>query len=95
MSQQPSDGDGEGPKEPAAQEPAQEAPEPAKELPRCACGHDINHKEVQPEPHYTGFGMFLFTMGITAMPKWADYRCVRCKTILGRTTDPKVLRKFD
>lgn len=80
--------------EPAARPAEEPAAAPAEE-PRCRCGNQIGSREVQLEPVYTGFGMFLFTMGITANPKYAEWKCVRCRQVLGRSYDKAVLSKFD
>lgn len=63
--------------------------------PRCACGHELNHQEVLPEPTYSGWGSLLFLIGVTAKPLSVLYRCWRCKQVLAVTRDPKVLARFD
>ena len=62
---------------------------------RCACGHDLNHQEVLPEPVYAGWAWLLFLIGVTAMPLKVLYRCWRCRQVLKVTRDPNVLATFD
>ena len=63
--------------------------------PRCACGHELNHREVLPEPTYAGWSWFLFLIGVTARPLAVLYRCWRCKQVLAVTRDPNVLARID
>jgi hypothetical protein len=60
----------------------------------CSCGHDVNHKLVLPEPVYSFWGHLLLILGATPTPLRAVFRCERCRQILGRTTDPQVLKEF-
>lgn len=60
----------------------------------CACGYTRNHPHVQQEPQYSLWGWIMLSMfGVTPVPKYIDFRCIRCKRSLGTSRDPKLLHK--
>lgn len=61
---------------------------------RCSCGHDINHPRVVAEPHYSWFAGFFFMLGISAPVKEVFFYCEKCGTVLHRSTDPVIRRKY-
>jgi hypothetical protein len=46
---------------------------------------------VTAEPEYGAGGWALVLFGVSARPVRVRYRCRRCATVIGSTTDPAVL----
>lgn len=74
------------------------APEQAavqrEEVVTCACGHDISHPRVMVEPRYGWGSGFYFMLGISAPVKEVFFLCEKCGSVLKRTRDPDVRRKY-
>jgi hypothetical protein len=70
-------------------------PAGASPVARCACGHELGHREVLPEPTYTTWAWFVFLLGATARPRQVLYRCLRCRQVVAMTRAPSVLARFD
>lgn len=66
----------------------------ASEVERCPCGHDLNHPRVTVEPHYSWGAGFFFMLGISAPVKEVIFYCEECGTILKRSRDPELRRKY-
>ncbi len=60
----------------------------------CTCGHDLNHPRVVAEPRYSLWSGFFFMMGISAPVKEVVFYCQECGTIMKRTKDPAMLRRY-
>lgn len=60
----------------------------------CACGHALSHPRVTAEPHYGWNAGFFFMLGISAPVKEVVFRCEKCGTVMKRTRDPEILRKY-
>lgn len=60
----------------------------------CACGHDLAHPRVAVEPHYGWSAGFFFMLGISAPVKEVIFYCEECGTVMKRTRDPELLRKY-
>jgi len=60
----------------------------------CDCGHDIHHPRVTAEPRYGAFAALRFMLGISAPVKEVVFWCEKCDTVIKRTRDPEVLRKY-
>lgn len=61
--------------------------EPARNLPRCKCGHDRTHYMVSAEPQYGVWQLLVVSMGISQQPRSIEYRCRRCNEVFDRTDD--------
>jgi len=60
----------------------------------CACGYDLDHPRVTVEPRYGWFAGFFFMLGISAPVKEVIFYCEECGTIMKRTRDPEIRRKY-
>jgi uncharacterized membrane protein YphA (DoxX/SURF4 family) len=60
----------------------------------CDCGNDLTHRRVTAEPRYSLWATLYFVMGISAPVKEVVFWCEKCGTIMKRTRDPEVLRKY-
>ncbi len=60
----------------------------------CSCGYDISHPRITAEPRYGMSAGFFFMMGISAPVKEVVFYCEKCGTIMDRTRDPKILKKY-
>lgn len=60
----------------------------------CSCGHDINHPRVTVEPRYSWIAGFFFMLGISAPVKEVIFYCEECGTILKRSRDPELRRRY-
>lgn len=60
----------------------------------CTCGHDLNHPRVTAQPLYGWLSGFFFMVGISAPVKEVVFRCEKCGTVMKRTRDPKIRRKY-
>lgn len=65
-----------------------------EDVPRCSCGHDLTHPRVTVEPRYTWWVLFYFLMGISAPVKEVVFWCEKCGTVMKRSRDPELRRKF-
>jgi len=45
----------------------------------CSCGNNRNSPDVIESPEYSGWSIFLISMGISAKPIKVDYTCRKCK----------------
>jgi uncharacterized membrane protein YphA (DoxX/SURF4 family) len=66
----------------------------AEEVERCACGYDLTHPRVTVEPQYSWYAGFFFMLGISAPVKEVIFYCEECGTVLKRSSDPEVCRKY-
>lgn len=83
---------GTSPTEAAAQ--AKRAVANQTEVEVCQCGHDLHHPRVTVEPRYGWIAGFFFMLGISAPVKEVIFYCEQCGTILKRSRDPKITRKY-
>lgn len=60
----------------------------------CSCGHDINHERVTVQPRYSWIAGFFFMVGISAPVKEVVFYCEECGTILKRSRDPDLRRRY-
>ncbi len=60
----------------------------------CECGYDVGHPRTMVEPHYGWGAGFFFMLGISAPVKEVVIYCEECGTILKRTRDPELLRRY-
>lgn len=60
----------------------------------CDCGNDLNHPRVTVEPRYSTWALLYFLLGISAPVKEVVFWCETCSTVMKRTRDPDVLRKY-
>lgn len=60
----------------------------------CSCGHDLSHPRVMAEPRYGWGAGFFFMLGISAPVKEVVFRCERCGTVMQRTRDSEILRRY-
>ncbi len=60
----------------------------------CRCGHGIEHPLVEAKPVHGFFAWAKLLNGIDTLPKRVEYRCRKCGTPLGTTTDKEVLREY-
>lgn len=66
----------------------------APDVEPCPCGHDLTHPEVTVEPRYGWSAGFFFMLGISAPVKEVIFYCQQCGTILKRSRDPELRRKY-
>lgn len=64
------------------------------EMATCACGHHLSHPRVTAEPRYGWSAGFFFMLGISAPVKEVLFYCEQCGTIMNRTRDPQIRRKY-
>ena len=60
----------------------------------CACGHDLTHPRVAVEPQYGWSAGFFFMLGVSAPLREVVFYCEECGTVMKRTRDPEVLRRY-
>lgn len=60
----------------------------------CACGYDLAHPRVTVEPQYGWSAGFFFMLGVSAPVKEVVFYCEECGTVMKRTQDPDVLRRY-
>ncbi len=60
----------------------------------CNCGNDLNHPGVVVEPRYGLLGSLLFLLGISAPVKEVVYWCEKCGTVMQRSRDAALLKKY-
>ena len=60
----------------------------------CVCGHNLTHPRVTVEPHYGWNAGFFFMMGISAPVKEVVFYCEKCGTVMKRSRDPELLRRY-
>jgi uncharacterized membrane protein YphA (DoxX/SURF4 family) len=60
----------------------------------CACGNDLSHPRVTAEPRYGWSAGFFFMLGISAPLKEVVFYCEECGTVMERTQDPEILKKY-
>lgn len=60
----------------------------------CPCGHDISHPRVTVEPRYGWSAGFFFMLGISAPVKEVIFYCQECGSIVKRSRDPALRRKY-
>ena len=60
----------------------------------CACGNDLAHPRVTAEPQYGWSAGFCFMLGISAPVKKVVFYCEECGTVMKRTRDPEILKKY-
>lgn len=78
----------------ATAEETQGATPSTEDVDRCACGHDLSHPRVTVEPRYGWIAGFFFMLGISAPVKEVIFYCEKCGTVLKRSTDPELRRKY-
>jgi len=61
---------------------------------KCACGNDLNHPRVTVEPKYGLFAPLFFLIGISAPVKEVVFWCEVCGTVMKRSRDPELLKKY-
>lgn len=66
----------------------------ADEVERCACGYDLTHPRVTVQPRYSWYAGFFFMLGISAPVKEVIFYCEKCGTVLKRSSDPDVCRRY-
>jgi uncharacterized membrane protein YphA (DoxX/SURF4 family) len=64
------------------------------EVTTCPCGNDLSHPRVTAEPRYGWSAGFFFMLGISAPVKKVVFYCEKCRTVMKRTRDPKILRQY-
>jgi uncharacterized membrane protein YphA (DoxX/SURF4 family) len=64
------------------------------EVTTCACGYDLSHPRVTAKPHYGWSSGFFFMLGVSASVKEVVFYCEKCGTVMKRTRDPEVLRRY-
>lgn len=64
------------------------------EMATCGCGYHISHPRVTAEPRYGWSAGFFFMLGISAPVKEVVFYCEECGTIMRRTRDPEIRRKY-
>lgn len=64
------------------------------EVKTCSCGNDITHPRVTAEPRYGWSAGFFFMLGISAPVREVVFYCEKCRTVMKRTRDPEILRKY-
>lgn len=60
----------------------------------CSCGHDLSHPRVTVEPQYGWNAGFFFMLGISAPVKEVVFYCEKCGTVMQRSRDPELLRRY-
>lgn len=45
----------------------------------CSCGNNRHSPDVIESPEYSGWSIFLISMGISAKPIKVEYTCKKCK----------------
>lgn len=60
----------------------------------CSCGYDLTHPRVTAEPRYGWNAGFFFMLGISAPVKEVVFYCEKCGTVMRRTRDPDILKKY-
>jgi len=60
----------------------------------CSCGNELTHPRVTVEPRYGWTAGFFFMLGISAPVKEVVFYCEKCGTVMKRSRDPKLLRKY-
>jgi len=60
----------------------------------CSCGNDLSHPRVTAEPRYGWNAGFFFMLGISAPVKEVIFYCEKCRTVMNRTRDPRILRQY-
>lgn len=60
----------------------------------CSCGNDIHHPRVTVEPRYGWSAGFFFMLGISAPVKEVVFYCEKCGTVMKRTRDREVLKRY-
>lgn len=60
----------------------------------CSCGNDINHPRVTVEPRYGTFSGLRFLIGISAPVKEIVFWCEKCGTVMRRSRDPDLLKRY-
>jgi uncharacterized membrane protein YphA (DoxX/SURF4 family) len=60
----------------------------------CPCGNDLRHPRVTAEPRYGWNAGFFFMLGISAPVKEVIFYCEKCRTVMNRTRDPRILRQY-
>ena len=60
----------------------------------CVCGHDLTHPRVAVEPQYGWSAGFFFMLGVSAPVKEVVFYCEECGTVMKRTRDDEVLRRY-
>lgn len=68
--------------------------EPEGEAATCSCGHGIDHPQVTVEPRYGWSAGFFFMLGISAPVKEVIFYCQECGTVIKRSRDPKLRRRY-
>lgn len=78
----------------AVETEAREGSPKAEAIERCDCGYDLTHRRVTVEPLYSWYAGFFFMLGISAPVKEVIFYCEECGTVLKRSSDPEVCRKY-
>jgi uncharacterized membrane protein YphA (DoxX/SURF4 family) len=60
----------------------------------CTCGNDLSHPHVTAEPLYGWSAGFFFMLGISAPVKEVIFYCETCRTVMKRTRDPELRRRY-
>jgi len=60
----------------------------------CTCGNDLSHPHVTAEPRYGWNAGFFFMLGISAPVKEVIFYCETCRTMMKRSRDPELLRRY-
>ena len=60
----------------------------------CACGYDLSHPRVTAEPRYGWSAGLFFMLGVSAPVKEVVFYCEECGTVMKRTRDAEILRKY-
>ena len=60
---------------------------------KCVCGNEPGNRYVETKCHYSFWGWFALSFGMTVSPKSVDYLCRQCGRTFGWTDDPEVLRR--
>ncbi len=70
------------------------AAERTSDVKTCSCGNDLTHRRVTAEPRYSMWAALYFILGISAPVKEVVFWCEKCGTVMKRTRDPEVVRKY-
>jgi|GEM_PF-2984246 len=61
---------------------------------KCPENGDISNCPIRHHCTYSGFGWFLYSMGVSAQPVKIDFKCDKCGAIIESTTDKAIMKKF-
>lgn len=60
----------------------------------CRCGYTIDNPLVSVKTRYSKLGWFMLSLFFSVQPVEVIYQCQQCGTVIDKSADPEILKKY-